>query len=126
MPALIMIADDDMDNRTIMAAALTAAGFRVCLAENGAQALESAAQQHPDLILLDMSMPIMDGWTAVGRLKADPALRAIPVWALTAFALSGDEAKTKAAGCDAYLSKPCIPAELVSRVRQALNPGGTK
>jgi two-component system, cell cycle response regulator DivK len=117
---LILVADDDMDNRAIMAAGLAAAGFRVALAEDGARALAEAASRAPDLILMDMSMPVLDGYAATRRLKADPGLRRIPVVALTAFALAGDEAKARAAGCDGYITKPYIPSEVVRRVTAIL------
>ena len=120
MKPLILVADDDMDNRAIMAAGLAAAGFRVALAEDGAQALTEAASRSPDLILMDMSMPVLDGYAATRRLKADPALAHIPVVALTAFALAGDEAKTRAAGCDGYISKPCLPSEVARQVAALL------
>jgi two-component system cell cycle response regulator DivK len=117
---LILVADDDMDNRAILAKGLAAAGFRVALAEDGAQALAEAGRQAPDLILMDMSMPVLDGYTATRRLKADPGLKGIPVVALTAFALAGDESRARAAGCDDYISKPCIPSEVARRVAAIL------
>jgi two-component system cell cycle response regulator DivK len=120
MTPLILVADDDMDNRDILAAALTAAGFRTVLAHDGAQALAAARLRRPDLILMDMSMPVLDGYAATRQLKAEPALAAIPVLALTAFALAGDEAKARAAGCDGYLTKPCLPADVVRRVAAVL------
>ena len=120
MKPRILVADDDMDNRAIMAACLAAAGFLVVLAQDGAQAVEEAGRQAPDLILMDMSMPVLDGYAATRRLKADPGLRRIPVVALTAFALAGDEAKTRAAGCDGYITKPYIPSEVVRRVTAIL------
>jgi two-component system cell cycle response regulator DivK len=120
MTPLILVADDDMDNRDIMAAALAAAGFRTVLAHDGAQAIAEARRQQPDLILMDMSMPILDGYAATRQLKTDPALRCIPVVALTAFALTGDEVKVRAAGCDGYITKPCLPSEVVRRVKETL------
>jgi two-component system cell cycle response regulator DivK len=121
MNPLILVADDDMDNRAIMAATLSAAGFRVALAVDGIQAVAEARRQQPDLILMDMSMPVLDGYAATRQLKADAALAEVPVLALTAFALAGDEAKARAAGCDGYLTKPCLPCEVVRRVKETLS-----
>jgi two-component system cell cycle response regulator DivK len=120
MTPLILVADDDMDNRAIMVAALSAAGWRVALAQDGAQAVAQARIERPDLVLMDMSMPVLDGYAATRQLKADPALAAVPVLALTAFALAGDEAKARAAGCDGYISKPCIPSDVVRQVAVVL------
>ncbi len=120
MKPRILVADDDMDNRAILAAGLSAAGFLVVLAQDGAQAVAEAGRQPPDLILMDMSMPVLDGYAATRRLKSDPALARIPVVALTAFALAGDEAKARAAGCDGYIAKPCLPSEVARRVAAIL------
>ncbi|MBI5240198.1 MAG: response regulator [Elusimicrobia bacterium] len=117
---MILVADDDKDNRAIAAAALSAAGWRVALAEDGAQAVAAARREPPDLILMDLSMPVLDGYAATRQLKADAALGRIPVLALTAFALAGDEDRARAAGCDGYIAKPCLPSLIVSRVRAVL------
>lgn len=113
----ILVADDEADNRAIMSAVLTAAGYQVHEARNGVEAVETALRVAPDLILLDMAMPVMSGWDAVRRLKAMERTRAIPVFAFTAFALAGDELKAKEAGCEGYISKPCIPKEVVEKIR---------
>ena len=120
MKPRILVADDDMDNRDIMAKVLAAAGFLVVLAENGARALDEVRRQTPDLILMDLSMPVLDGYAATRRLKSDPALAHIPVVALTAFALAGDEARARAAGCDGYIAKPCLPSEVARRIAEIL------
>lgn len=112
----ILVADDEPDNRTILVDALEAAGYAVLCASNGVEALESATREPPDLILLDMSMPKMDGWEAARRLRQMPQTARIPLIAFTAHALVGEDAKAKAAGCDDYLSKPCRPREVVERV----------
>ena len=114
----ILVADDEPDNRAIMAAALTASGYRVCEAADGAQAVETALRELPALILLDMSMPGVSGWEAVRRLKAMPQTRDIPVFAFTAYALEGDELKAMQAGCDGYVSKPCVPKEVLAKIRK--------
>ncbi len=116
-PRTILVADDEPDNRAIMAAALGASGYRVCLASGGEEAVALALSELPDLILLDMAMPGVSGWEAVRRIKAMPQTRAIPVFAFTAFALAGDELKAKEAGCDGYVSKPCIPKDVVAKIR---------
>ncbi len=118
----ILVADDEPDNRAIMAAALAASGYRVCEAAGGAQAVELALRELPDLILLDMSMPGVSGWEAVRRIKAMPQTRNIPVFAFTAYALAGDELKAKEAGCDGYVSKPCVPREVVEKIRSKVGP----
>ena len=114
----ILVADDEADNRAIMAAVLTASGYRVLEARDGAEAVEAALRETPDLILLDMAMPIMSGWEAVRRLKGMERTRAIPILAFTAFALAGDELKAREAGCDGYISKPCVPNDVVKKIRE--------
>jgi two-component system, cell cycle response regulator DivK len=79
-----------------------------------------AAEQKPDLILMDSQMPVMDGYEATRRIKADPALKSIPVIAVTSYALSGDEEKTRAAGCDGYIAKPYSPRQMLAKVREVL------
>lgn len=116
-PRTILVADDEPDNRAIMAAALTASGYRVCQASGGEEAVALALRELPDLILLDMAMPGVSGWEAVRRIKTMPQTRDIPVFAFTAFALAGDELKAKEAGCDGYVSKPCVPKEVVAKIR---------
>jgi two-component system cell cycle response regulator DivK len=117
MTRTILVADDEPDNREIMSAALAASGYRVCQAADGEEAVALALSELPDLILLDMAMPVMSGWEAVRRIKAMAQTRAIPVFAFTAFALAGDELKAKEAGCDGYVSKPCVPKEVVEKIR---------
>ena len=116
-PRTILVADDEPDNREIMTAALAASGYRDFQARDGAEAVALALRELPDLILLDMAMPGVSGWEAIRRLKAMPQTRAIPVFAFTAFALAGDELKAREAGCDGYVSKPCVPKEVVEKIR---------
>jgi two-component system cell cycle response regulator DivK len=120
MNAKILIADDDYDNRAILTQALEAAGFQVLQAENGQEAIDTAVREKPTLIFLDLSMPKMNGWEAAKRLRQLPELSATPIFAFTAHALQGDEMKAKAAGCDDYISKPCVPREVVQKVRDRL------
>lgn len=121
-PRTILVADDEPDNRAIMAAALAASGYRVCAASGGAEAVALALRELPDLILLDMAMPGVSGWEAVRRIKAMPQTRNIPVLAFTAYALAGDERKAAEAGCDGYVSKPCVPKEVVEKIRGLVGP----
>jgi two-component system cell cycle response regulator DivK len=107
MAKRILIAEDDPDNRFIVVKVLTLAGYETLEAADGRSALALARRERPDLIMMDLSMPGMDGWEASRRLKADPRTADIPIIALTAFALRGDEERARDAGCDGYLSKPC-------------------
>lgn len=117
MSRKILIADDDYDNRNVLREALEAAGYQVLQATNGEEALEAAWKSSPDLIFLDLSMPKLNGWEVAKRIRATPKLARIPVFAFTAHALQGDEVKARAAGCDDYIPKPCIPREVVRKVR---------
>lgn len=116
-PRTILVADDEPDNRAIMVAALGASGYRVCEASGGEEAVALALSELPDLILLDMAMPGVSGWEAVRRIKAMPQTRDIPVFAFTAYALAGDDLRAKEAGCDGYVSKPCVPKDVVEKIR---------
>jgi two-component system, cell cycle response regulator DivK len=116
----ILVAEDQEDNRQILRDLLGNAGYEMIEAEDGEQALAQAAKHRPDLILMDVQLPLMDGYEATRRLKADPALRAIPVIVVTSYALSGDEAKARAAGCDAYVAKPYSPRTLLAKMREYL------
>ena len=89
--------------------------------KNGQQALEAIAKQRPDLILMDIQLPIIDGYTATRKIKADPAMRSIPIIAVTSYALSGEEKKAREAGCDDYVPKPFSPRQLLAKIRQHLS-----
>jgi two-component system cell cycle response regulator DivK len=89
-------------------------------AEDGIKAVEEATKHRPDLILMDIQLPLLDGYEATRRIKADPALNAIPIIVVTSYALSGDDAKAKAAGCDAYVAKPYSPRALLAKIREYL------
>jgi two-component system cell cycle response regulator DivK len=97
---------------------LNSADYEIIEAENGEAALAAAATQRPDLILMDIQLPILDGYEATRRLKADPALKHIPIIVITSYALSGDEDKARAAGCDAYVGKPYSPRALLAKIRE--------
>src|SRR5438132_11545145 len=105
MSRRILVVEDQEDSRRILHDLLTSAGYEIIQAENGEEALAAAARERPDLILMDIQLPVLDGYEATRRIKADPALRAIPVIVVTSYALSGDEHTARAAGCDAYVTK---------------------
>jgi len=117
----VLIVDDDADNRRIVAKVLLAEGYQVIEAGDGLEAVAQARAQHPDLIFMDLSLPLLDGWEATRQLKVDPATQAIPIVALTAFAMRGDEEEARAAGCDDYLSKPVRPAAIRDVTRKYTN-----
>lgn len=117
---LILLVDDYGDNRAMYARYLVHAGYRVEEATNGIEALDKAGAVRPDLIVMDLSLPVMDGWEATRRLKADPRTNHIPVLALTGHALGNHEREANAAGCDGYVTKPCLPEELAARIQDML------
>jgi two-component system, cell cycle response regulator DivK len=117
MAKRILVVEDKEDNRAIMRDLLTAAGYAVIEAVDGSEGLAMAKAERPDLILMDMQMPILDGFETTRRIKADPLLSAIPIIAVTSYALSGDEAKARAAGCDDYVAKPFSPRNMLAVIR---------
>jgi two-component system, cell cycle response regulator DivK len=120
MKRRILVAEDQEDNRRILRDLLTNSGFDMIEATNGMDALAAAAAQKPDLILMDIQLPLLDGYEVTRRLKADPNLRAIPIIVVTSYALSGDEDKARAAGCDAYVTKPYSPRVVLAKIREFL------
>ena len=119
----VLLVDDYADAREMYSEYLEFSGFDVIEAANGMEALQRAAEESPDIILMDLSLPVMDGWEATRRLKADPRTAAIPVVALTGHALAGISEGAKRAGCDAFVTKPCLPEDLVKEIRNVLvNP----
>jgi two-component system, cell cycle response regulator DivK len=122
MSQRILVIEDQEDNRHILRDLLTSADLEVIEAENGEAGLVAAADQRPDLILMDMQLPILDGYEATRRLKADAALHDIPVIAVTSYASSSDVDKARAAGCDAFVSKPYSPRQLLAKVFEYLSP----
>ena len=120
MAARILVAEDDADSRRILVRVLTSEGYETLEAADGRTTVEIARREHPDLVVMDLAMPGMDGWEASRRLKADPQTADIPIVALTAFAMRGDEERAREAGCDGYLSKPCRPQTIREVVRQYL------
>ncbi len=117
---LVLIVDDYQDAREMYAEYLEYSGYRVAEARNGLEAVEKAFALHPALILMDLSLPVMDGWEATRRLKSDIRTRSIPVVALTGHALDGHSREAQDAGCDAYVTKPCLPDDLVREVQRVL------
>jgi two-component system, cell cycle response regulator DivK len=117
----ILVVEDQPDNRKIIRDVFAPTGYEIIEAENGEEALAAIAKTRPDLILMDIQLPIMDGYTATRRIKANPALKSIPIIAVTSYALSGEEKKAREAGCDDYIPKPYSPRELLAKVRQYLS-----
>ena len=120
MSKRILVVEDQEDSRRILRDLLTSADYEIMEAVNGEEALTAAAKQRPDLILMDIHLPIMDGYEATRRIKADPTLTHVPVIAVTSYALSGDKAKARAAGCDDFVAKPYSPRQLLAKIRQLL------
>jgi CheY-like chemotaxis protein len=118
---LILVVDDYQDAREMYAEYLQYSGFRVAEARNGNEAVAQARSLKPDLILMDLSLPGMDGWEATRVLKADEETRHIPIVALTGHALAGASEGARKAGCDSFVTKPCLPDDLVVEVRRMLN-----
>lgn len=121
MTQRILVIEDQEDNRIILRDLLTSVGFEVIEALNGQEGVDMAGTQQPDLILMDIQLPVLDGYEATRRIKGDPALASIPIIAVTSYALSGDESKAKAAGCDAYVTKPFSPRLLLEKIREFLD-----
>lgn len=120
MARRILVVEDNSDNMTLITDVLNSLGYDVIPARDGNEGVSAAQAEHPDLILMDMSLPKKDGWTATREIKADPVLKSIPIIALTAHAMVGDRERTLEAGCDDYLSKPINLRELASKLRQYL------
>ena len=117
---VVLLVDDYPDAREMYAEYLEFSGFEIVQAGNGVEAIERAHDSHPDVILMDLSLPVMDGWEATRRLKADDTTKDIPVLAVTGHALSGVSHDAKKAGCDGFITKPCLPEDLVAEIRKVL------
>ena len=120
MSKKILVVEDTEDNRQILRDLLGMAGYDMIEANDGAEGVVQATAHRPDLILMDIQMPVMDGYEATRRIKANPELKPIPIIAVTSYALSGDEEKARAAGCDAYIAKPYSPRQMLAKVREIL------
>ncbi len=120
MSKRILVIEDQEDNRQIVRDLVTASGYELIEATTGEEGLEVAARERPDLILMDIQLPGIDGYEVTRRIKADPKLRKIPIIAVTSYALSGDDKKAFAAGCDSYVTKPYSPRLLLAKIREYL------
>jgi two-component system, cell cycle response regulator DivK len=120
MTGRILVVEDHEDNRRILRDLLTNAGFQLIEAETGPDGVRMAKLHRPDLILMDLQLPGIDGYEAARQIKAEPHLSSVPIIAVTSFALSGDEERAFAAGCSAYISKPYSPRQLLARIREHL------
>ncbi len=118
--ARILLVEDNEMNLDMLSRRLERRGFEILVAVDGAQGVETARQEKPDLILMDMSLPVMDGWEATRRLKADANVKHIPIIALTAHAIAGDRERCLAAGCDEYESKPVKFPRLLEKIQLIL------
>jgi len=117
---LVLVVEDYQDAREMYAAYLQFSGFGVAEATNGVEAIEKALELMPDIVLMDLALPRMDGWEATRRLKSDERTKHIPVVALTGHALAGHAEGARQAGCDAFVTKPCLPDALVAEIRRLL------
>ena len=120
MSKRILVVEDQPDNRQIVRDMLAPTDYEITEAENGPEALAAIAKLRPDLILMDIQLPIMDGYTATRRIKANPALRSIPIIAVTSHALDGEEQTARAAGCDGYVPEPYSPRQLLAKIQQCM------
>ena len=119
----VLLVEDNEDNRTVYRTILEHFGYEVVEARNGEDGIRMAREQSPHLILMDISIPVIDGWEATKILKADQSTKSIPIIALTAHALATDRAKADEVGCDGYLAKPCEPRRVVAEVERFIGPG---
>jgi two-component system, cell cycle response regulator DivK len=120
MTKRILVIEDTEDNRQIVRDLLESAGYELIEALDGLEGVAAAEREHPDLILMDIQLPGIDGYEATRRIRAVPSLAKVPIIAVTSYALSGDEAKTRAAGCDGYVAKPFSPRQLLAKIREFL------
>ena len=114
----ILVVEDHEDNRRIMRDFLTSSGFEVIEAVTGVEGVSAAETYRPDLIVMDIQLPGIDGYEATRRIKANPNLQKVPIIVVTSYALSGDDVKAFEAGCDAYVAKPFSPRELLAKIRE--------
>ncbi|HEV2132489.1 MAG TPA: response regulator [Longimicrobiaceae bacterium] len=122
-PKTILLVEDNEDNRTVYRTILEHFGYEVIEARNGEDGIRMAREELPDLILMDISIPVIDGWEATRILKAEEKTSGIPIIALTAHALATDRAKAEEIGCDGYLAKPCEPRRVVAEVEKFIGAG---
>ena len=120
MSKRILVVEGQKDNRQIIRDTLAGSDYQITEAEDGEQALAAVAKQRPDLILMGIQLPIMDGYEVARRIKGDPALRSIPIIAVTSFALDGEEQTARAAGCDDYVPEPYSPRQLLAKIQHCM------
>ena len=120
MSKRVLVVEDQPDNRRILRDLLTRSGYEIIEAMTGEEGVALAETQRPDLILMDIQLPVIDGYEAARRIKTNPELHHIPIIAVTSYALSGDDVKAYAAGCDDYVAKPYSPRALLAKVREYL------
>jgi len=123
VPRIVLVEDNEF-NRDMLSRRLIKRGYEVLMAEDGSQGVELVRRERPDVVLMDMSLPVMDGWEATRTLKADEQTRHIPVIALTAHAMKGDEDKARAAGCDDFDTKPVDLPRILGKIEAMLARGG--
>lgn len=116
----VLLVEDNEDNQIVYSTMLEHYAYRVVKVGNGEVAVQMAGDAHPDIIIMDISIPGIDGWTAIERIRADPATRGIPVVAVTAHALPEHQERARILGCDGYLTKPCEPRRLLEEVRRLI------
>jgi two-component system cell cycle response regulator DivK len=121
MSKRILVMEDEKDNRQIIRDMLAGADYEVTEAEDGEQALAAVAKARPDLILMGIQLPVMDGYEVTRQIKADPTMRSTPIIAVTSHALDGEEQTARAAGCDDYVPKPFSPRQLLAKIKQYLS-----
>ncbi len=121
--ARILLVEDNEMNRDMLSRRLTRKGYQVIIAADGMHGVTLAETEHPDLILMDMSLPVLDGWEATRKIRSTPEIQSIPIIALTAHALSGDREKSMEAGCDEYETKPIDFPRLLAKIEMLLNDG---
>jgi CheY-like chemotaxis protein len=122
--AKILLVEDNEMNRDMLSRRLERRGYQVVIAVDGQQGVDMARSEKPDLVLMDMSLPVLDGWEATRRLKADADTRAVPIIALTAHAMAGDREKAMEAGCDDYDTKPIELPRLLGKIEEQLGKAG--
>jgi two-component system cell cycle response regulator DivK len=118
MSKLILVIEDQNDLRDVLCTLLTGSGYAVSEAADGQAGVEKATSERPDLILMDIQLPVMDGYEATRQIKAHPNLKATPIIAISSFAMKGDEEKARASGCDHYVTKPYSPIQLLKVIRR--------
>jgi two-component system cell cycle response regulator DivK len=121
MSKRILVVEDQKDDRQIIRDMLAGTGYAITEAEDGEQALAALAKERPDLILMEIQLPTIDGYEAMRRIRTDPALLSIPIIAVSSYAPSGEEQKARAAGCDDFVPKPYSPRQLLAKINQYLS-----